>query len=187
MTEENRTENQEQQTVQKELSLREKVFEACHDIEISGEKITRALVREKTGGSDRDLSKYIREYRESVQSEEVESTESELAIREEGTVSSKNEDLETEEIEYQQAYSDKPEIDMAAIARRGAEKAAALLVGEQAVTNHLLENPDQLPPDLKKQVEFYQAKTKEIEQKRQEQYDPDFFAKGAIAQLAKMK
>lgn len=185
MSDQDRTENQKQEVVQESKTLREKVFDACHIMDFNNEKITRASVREKTGGSDRDLSQYIKEYRESVQEDEKEGTNSELAVREKGTVSSKNEDLEAEEIEYNEAYSEEPEDDMTAIARRGAERAAALIIGEKAVTNHLLQNPSQLPQDLKEQVDRYQSQIDNSTNQRQQQYNPDFFAQKAIAQLTK--
>lgn len=185
MSEQNSTENQEQEVVQETKTLKEKVFEACHIMDFNNEKISRTKVREITGGSDRDLSQLIKEYRESVQSDEKEGTDSELAISDRGTISSKNEDLEAEEIEYNGAYSEEPEDDMSAIARRGAERAAALIIGEKAVTNHLLQNPSQLPSDLKDQVNRYQSQVDETTKQRQEQYNPDFFAKKAIAQLTK--
>jgi Plasmid replication region DNA-binding N-term len=46
------------------FSLKEKVFFVCNYMQDSGEKITRDKVRIHTGGSDRDLSKYIGEWRE---------------------------------------------------------------------------------------------------------------------------
>ncbi len=62
---ENCTENDGNKEVQAELTLKEKVFIACDNMQFAGEKITRATVRSRTGGSDRDLSKYIAEWRES--------------------------------------------------------------------------------------------------------------------------
>ena len=38
-------------------SLKQQIFEACDSLEAAGERITRDKVREKTGGSDRDLSR----------------------------------------------------------------------------------------------------------------------------------
>ena len=72
---------------------------------------------------------------------------------------------------------------MAVVARRGAQRAAAMLAGEDAVVNYLLENPDQLPADLRATVEATRAKLNQTAERRQEQYDPDFFAQMAIAQF----
>lgn len=115
-----------------------------------------------------------------------ESTSSQITLSSSSTVSSKNENNQNnDELEVEGIYSQEPEKDIAAIARRGAERAAALIIGEEAITNHLLQNPDQLPPDLKEQVERYQAQVAKSTKQRQEQYNPDFFANRAIAALTK--
>lgn len=171
------TEDDESEEVQPELTLKEKVFLACDNMQSSGEKITRTSVRERTGGSDRDLSKYIAEWRESKAITVQNSEDNAIAN---GTVSSKN---VVQQGTQTPAYSDTPNSDISQIARRAAERAAALIVGENAVVAHLLENPDQLPDDLKKQVQAYQSRTNSTVERRQEQYQPDFFAQAAIAQF----
>lgn len=157
------------ETVQEGLSLKEKIFFVCNKIENSGLKITRALVREETGGSDRDLSRYINEWKESKG----------LAVRQEGKV-----EVSTNPDTQESGYSGTPNSDLEAIARRGAERAAALIVGEEAVMYHLLENPDRLPEDLRQQVEAYRQHNNQRVERRQEQYKPDFFAERAIAQFS---
>ncbi|GAX45789.1 hypothetical protein NIES4075_68100 [Tolypothrix sp. NIES-4075] len=180
---ENCTENDGNKEVQAELSLKEKVFLACDNMHFAGEKITRATVRERTGGSDRDLSRYIAEWRESkaltVQNQDNNAIASPTLQNAEGTVSSKNVVQSAQE----SGYSNTPNDDIAQIARRAAERAAALIVGENAVVAHLLENPDQLPADLKQQIEAYKSRTNTVINQRQEQYNPDFFAQAAIAQF----
>lgn len=173
MSEENCTENEQNctdlETVQEELTLKEKIFLVCNKIENSGGKITRALVREETGGSDRDLSRYINEWKESKG----------LTVRQESKIeTSTNRDTQ------QSGYSGTPNSDLEAIARRGAERAAALLIGEDAVMYHLLENPDKLPEDLRQQVEGYKQRNSQRTEQRQEQYKPDFFVEAAIAQFS---
>lgn len=190
MSEENCTENNENctdtETVQETKTLKEKIFLVCNKIENSGGKVTRAAVREETGGSDRDLSRYIAEWRQSLMPQNrpegvPNSTDNNqsLAVREEGKVST-NINTNTQ----QSGYSGTPNSDLEAIARRGAERAAALLIGEDAVMYHLLENPDRLPEDLRQQVEGYKARNNERTGRRQEQYKPDFFAEAAIAQFS---
>lgn len=207
MNEENRTNNEQQQTVQAEETLREKVFKACDNMHSQEKKITRAAVRDCTGGSDRDLSKYINEWKElkgltvhkDNKTSTVASNNEVSEVQSDGTVFSNNEalavqntseelstsvDSETEAQEITaNAYSNEPTDDIARIARRGAERAAAILVGEDAVVSHLLENPDKLPEDLRKQVEAYRAKTAEKVDRRQAQYNPDFFAAAAVSQF----
>lgn len=160
-------------------TLREKVFSNCDNMQSEGIKITRATVRERTGGSDRDLSKYIAEWRQSKALTVQNNTEN---LVETGTKFSED---EVQEFASGSEYSNTPNDDLAQIARRGAERAAALMIGEDAVVAHLLENPDQLPSDLRQQVEGYKSRTTTAVKKRQEQYNPDFFAKMAITQLNK--
>jgi hypothetical protein len=184
---ENCTENEasctKTEVVQEAKSLKEKVFLVCNKIENSGGKVTRAVVREETGGSDRDVSRYIAEWRKSLVPENVPEnvpnhTEDNqaLTVREEAKVSNSTK-VDTQ----QSGYSSTPNSDLEAIARRGAERAAALLIGEDAVMYHLLENPDRLPEDLRQQVEAYQGINSQRSQRRQEQYKPDFFVEAALA------
>jgi len=49
------------------------------------------------------------------------------------------------------------------------------------VAAYLLENPDKLPADLREKVEATQAKVNQTAERRQEEYEPDFFAQMAIA------
>jgi len=231
---ENCTNNQQEKMVQTEKTLREKVFEACHNMDLNNKKITRDAVREITGGSDRDLSKYIREYRESkemvqnkkdsgtengkltvqneentgteggkltvqneedsgteggkltVQNEEDSGTENgKLTVQDEsmnGAISSVDENS-PEEIENLEtdAYYKEPSNDMEAIARRGSEIAAAAMIAEKAVADYMLQNPDELPPDLRERVNQAQAQFDQKIKRRQKQYEPDFFVKGALA------
>ena len=165
------------EAVQPVLTLREKVFLVCTQFQNSGEKITRNAIREHTGGSDRDLSKYIAEWRESQALVVQENAEIE---QNSGTDS---DDVSSKNLNSQSSYSNKPKDDIAVVARRAAERATAMIIGEDAVVSHLLENPDSLPPDLKEQVEIYRARIAEANQHRQNQYVPDFFAEAAIAQF----
>ncbi|MBW4480027.1 MAG: hypothetical protein KME54_25120 [Tolypothrix brevis GSE-NOS-MK-07-07A] len=176
--------------VQEAKSLKEKVFLVCNKIENSGGKVTRAVVREETGGSDRDVSRYIAEWRKSLVPENVPEnvpnhTEDNqaLTVREDGKVEAST-NSRTNVDTQQSGYSGTPNSDLEAIARRGAERAAALLIGEDAVMYHLLENPDRLPEDLRQQVEGYKARNNERTERRQEQYNPDFFVEAAIGRFS---
>jgi hypothetical protein len=155
------------------FSLKEKIFFVCEYIDSSGEKITREGVRKHTGGSDRDLSKLIGEWRQSRA----------ITVQKDSEIDNQNGTVNQEEAEYINVnqYSNDPQEQLIKIARRGAEKTAALLVGEDAVILHLLENPNLLPPDLKEKVEQSKSKVDKKLQQRQQQYDPDFFAQNAIA------
>jgi hypothetical protein len=197
MNEENCTENSKDCTdtkvVQETKTLREKIFLVCNKIENSGGNITRALVRVETGGSDRDLSRYIAEWRESlVPKNEPEnvppktSNNQSLTVHEEqaSEVNTSSNQQSGYANTQQSKYSNSPSSDLEAIARRGAERAAALLIGEDAVMYHLLENPDRLPEDLRQQVEGYKARNGERTERRQEQYNPDFFVEAAIGKFS---
>jgi Plasmid replication region DNA-binding N-term len=173
MTSTNSTNNSPETPVQPELSLKEKVFLACDNMQAENKKITRESVRKITGGSDRDLSQFIKEWKESKA----------LTVQNQ---SSTIDNVPTENPDIPQgdsSYLDESADDFSKVARRGAERAAAILAGEEAVIAHLLQNPHLLPEDLKQQVQKYQSKTNTLVSEKQQQYEPDFFAQAVISQF----
>jgi len=163
-----------------EKSLQKKVFEACDSIEQTGEEITLEQVREQTGGSDRNLSRYINEWKAAKETAITVAGSSEISPQEQELVAINDESV-PDSVPSAQIYSTTPQDDLEKVARRGAERAAAILVGEDAVAAYLLENPDQLPADLRAKVEATRAKVNQTVERRQEEYEPDFFAQMAIA------
>ncbi|MBD2770714.1 DNA-binding protein [Iningainema tapete] len=168
-----------------EKSLREKVFEACHNIQAENKKITRDVVRERTGGSNRDVSKYIAEWK-------AECEKSALAVA--GTTQISQQSEESAAIVDDSApsstlnigaesYSNTAQNDLAVVGRLTAERAASILSGEKELLSFFLENPDKLPEDLRQKVERSQNKLNHLVETRKEQHDPDFFAQNLIAQF----
>ncbi|WP_166481829.1 DNA-binding protein [Scytonema sp. UIC 10036] len=174
-----------------EKSLKEKVFETCDIMAREKKSITRNAVRACTGGSDRDVSRYIAEWKAEYQRSAIEvSTKGavsqqseESAAIDDGSVPPSGTESGTGFGTGTGAYSQNPEDDIAAVARRGAERAAAMLAGESVLTNYFLENPDKLPDDLKQQVKTMQNRGNQLTAARQQQYNPDFFVARAIASL----
>ncbi|MDB9448570.1 DNA-binding protein [Dolichospermum circinale] len=164
-----------------EPSLKDKVFEICENLHSKNQKINRDIVREQLGGgSFTDISPLVAEWRklkklESVQSDslggvviENESTEISTKICTEPSTKSDGLDDATnlvlsQESEITDAAQELnatslnpafiPDSDINSMVRAGAEKAAGTLIAQEAIATHFYQNPDQLPSDLKAQLE----------------------------------
>ena len=164
-----------------EPSLKDKVFEICENLHSKNKKINRDIVREQLGGgSFTDISPLVAEWRklkklESVQSDslggvviENESTEISTKICTEPSTKSDGLDDATnlvlsQESEITDAAQELnatslnpafiPDSDINSMVRAGAEKAAGTLIAQEAIASHFYQNPDQLPSDLKAQLE----------------------------------
>ena len=169
--------------MENEKSLKEKVFEVCDYIDSLGEKVTRDKVREQTGGSDREVSRCINEWKANKETAITVAGSSELSEQQEQKSSVAGNDSLPNPLPSKAAYSNAAQNDLVEITLRGAERAAALMAGEEAMVMHFLENPDKLPPELLSKVEAVRKRTKEVHQRRSEQYDPEYFAQLAIAQF----
>ena len=160
-----------------EPSLKDKVFEICENLHSKNQKINRDIVREQLGGgSFTDISPLVAEWRklkklESVQSDslggvviENESTEisteistkfdglddaTNLVLTQESVITATKEDLDTTSLNP--AFI--PDSDINSMVRAGAEKAAGTLIAQEAIATHFYQNPNELPTDLKIQVE----------------------------------
>ena len=164
-----------------EPSLKDKVFEICENLHSKKQKINRDIVREQLGGgSFSDISPLVAEWRklkklESVQSDslggvviENESTEispkicTEPSTKSDGLHDATNLVL-SQESEITDAAQELnatslnpafiPDSDINSMVRAGAEKAAGTLIAQEAIASHFYQNPDQLPSDLKAQLE----------------------------------
>jgi hypothetical protein len=164
-----------------EPSLKDKVFEICENLHSKKQKINRDIVREQLGGgSFSDISPLVAEWRklkklESVQSDslggvviENESTEistkicTEPSTKSDGLHDASNLVL-SQESEITDAAQELnatslnpafiPDSDINSMVRAGAEKAAGTLIAQEAIASHFYQNPDQLPSDLKAQLE----------------------------------
>ncbi|MBO3463593.1 DNA-binding protein [Aetokthonos hydrillicola Thurmond2011] len=167
-----------------EKTLKEKVFEVCDYLESLGEKVTRDKVREQTGGSDREVSRCINEWKANKETAITVAGSSELSEQEEQkSPVGRGDDSVPNPVQGKAVYSNAAQNDLMEITLRGAERAAALMAGEEAMVMHFLENPDKLPPELLSKVEAVRKRTQEVRQRRSEQYDPEYFAQLAIAQF----
>jgi hypothetical protein len=126
--------------------LREIVFEICENIysETKNFKaITRKIVRAEAGrGSDRDLSQYINDWKDS-KSLVVQQPNSQ-------TIDETNKGTQVHTQPINNGFV--PDNDMANLVRSGAESAAGMLIANSAIATHFYMNPDKLPDDLKGQV-----------------------------------
>jgi hypothetical protein len=164
-----------------EPSLKDKVFEICENLHSKKQKINRDIVRQQLGGgSFSDISPLVAEWKEfkkleSVQSDslggvviENESTEispkicTEPSTKSDGLDDASNLVL-SQESEITDAAQELnatslnpafiPDSDINSMVRAGAEKAAGTLIAQEAIASHFYQNPDQLPSDLKAQLE----------------------------------
>lgn len=164
-----------------EPSLKDKVFEICENLHSKKQKINRDIVRQQLGGgSFSDISPLVAEWKElkkleSVQSDslggvviENESTEispkicTEPSTKSDGLDDANNLVL-SQESEITDAAQELnatslnpafiPDSDINSMVRAGAEKAAGTLIAQEAIASHFYQNPDQLPSDLKAQLE----------------------------------
>ena len=164
-----------------EPSLKDKVFEICENLHSKNKKINRDIVRQQLGGgSFSDISPLVAEWKElkkleSVQSDslggvviENESTEispkicTEPSTKSDGLDDANNLVL-SQESEITDAAQELnatslnpafiPDSDINSMVRAGAEKAAGTLIAQEAIATHFYQNPDQLPSDLKAQLE----------------------------------
>ena len=164
-----------------EPSLKDKVFEICENLHSKNKKINRDIVRQQLGGgSFSDISPLVAEWKElkkleSVQSDslggvviENESTEISTKICTEPSTKSDGLDdasnlVLSQESEITDAAQELnatslnpafiPDSDINSMVRAGAEKAAGTLIAQEAIATHFYQNPDQLPSDLKAQLE----------------------------------
>jgi hypothetical protein len=164
-----------------EPSLKDKVFEICENLHSKKQKINRDIVREQLGGgSFSGISPLVAEWRqlkklESVQSDSlggvvIENESTEICTQISTEPSTKSDGLHdatnlvlSQESEITDAAQELnatslnpafiPDSDINNIVRAGAEKAAGTLIAQEAIASHFYENPDQLPSDLKAQLE----------------------------------
>lgn len=164
-----------------EPSLKDKVFEICENLHSKNQKINRDIVRQQLGGgSFSDISPLVAEWRklkklESVQSDslggvviENESTEISTKICTEPSTKSDSLDdatnlVLTQKSEITDAAQELnatslnpafiPDSDINSMVRAGAEKAAGTLIAQEAIASHFYQNPNELPADLRAQLE----------------------------------
>ncbi|MEI6445959.1 MAG: DNA-binding protein [Nostocales cyanobacterium ELA583] len=150
-----------------EPSLKDKVFEICENLHSKNQKINRDIVREQLGGgSFSTISPLIREWKEikfvqpnSPNGTEIEhkgtetsteaGTKSHLVLTQESVITDTTEDLTATSLNP--AFI--PDSDINSMVRAGAEKAAGTLIAQEAIATHFYQNPDELPADLRAQLE----------------------------------
>ncbi|WP_080683876.1 DNA-binding protein [Aphanizomenon flos-aquae] len=148
---------------QEHEDLKIRVFEICENLYIKNEKINRNIVRERLGGgSFSTIGPLIREWKElksvqfnslngtEIEDESTESgTESHLVLSQESVITATQEELTATSVNP--AFI--PDSDINSMVRAGAEKAAGTLIAQEAIATHFYQNPDELPADLRAQLE----------------------------------
>jgi Plasmid replication region DNA-binding N-term len=156
-----------------ELSLRERVFQACKQFENENKEITCEAVRKITKGSERNVSKYIKDWDDNkngsaltVQNSSYIEIQSELEM-----VQTTEETVQTVLNSYNQQHN----IDADEARKRGAERYVAIRAGEEEIIQFLFDNPDKLPEPYKQKLEEITNASKEKMNARSAKYEVDFF------------
>lgn len=158
-------------------SLRERVFQACDNLESKQKNITRKAVREITKGSDRDISKYMKEWREG-KNERTQAMQDSTHI----DPQTSKEVVQTIPINFNQELHQ----DDANMAMQGAaSRAAEIMITEEKLMQYYLQNPDQLPEELKQEIAQAQKDTDEMLNARLMMYKVDSFTEMVLSSLQK--
>ena len=142
-------------TKQKKTSLRERVFLACEYLESNNTKTTRDAVLKITGGSCRDLSRYINEWRESK--------------KQNTTIPPTSNDRQT----INNNFSDMQ--NTISLQMASAKRATEIIIAQEKSVQYFLENPDQLPEEFKQEIAKAKNETYDIMNKRWKRYGGSIF------------
>lgn len=156
-------------------SLRERVFQTCDNLESKQKKITRDIVRGITKGSDRDLSKYIKEWREG-KNKRTQAMQGSTHINPQ---TSKEVEQKIPINFNQELHQDDAKTAMEGAARRAAE----IIITEEKLMQYYLQNPDQLPDELKQEVAQAQKDTHEMLKARSMMYEVENFTELVLSSL----
>jgi Plasmid replication region DNA-binding N-term len=151
-------------------TLRKKVFENCDDMEVEGIKITREAVRQRTGGSDRDLSRYIGEWRDSKA----------LVVQGKEAISQ----IPDEEIKPTPASTTTiSRADIEQIKSNAVQRVKALRIAEIQVARAYQENPNLLPSEILEEINQAEMAAIATPLNHRNYYDPNALAQMVIASL----
>lgn len=188
----NSEEDTEETKLTKKTTLRKRVFKVCDTFKSEGKKITCNTVRAITGGNDRDLSKYLKEWRKSNNDNQSEDDNSEqgegtLVVQNKGNIEAQShgEIAQEEEVQTIKARALKRHINATTGAViNGANRVANTLVREEKAFQYLMENPDQLPLELKQEVEKAMSESDRIMNERAVRFETSFSIEEVIASLS---
>ena len=154
-------------------TLREKVFSACDIMRQAGEKITRHTIRERTGGSDRDLSKYIGEWREAQESQA-------LVVQGESSIA-QNPDEEIKPTPTSTTTISHADIEQ--VKSNAIQRVKALRIAEIQVARAYQENPNLLPPEILEEINQAEMAAIATPLNHRNYYDPNALAQMVISNL----
>lgn len=179
---------------------REKVFKACDQLEQEGINITRDNVLKISGGSCRDLSGYIEEWRQSKKNKDdsiddatntTEATNTSSALVAQGSnemVQSRNENnIQTSpEVLETTPINDYDDPDNTAdMAISAVKRVKGMILTEEKIMQHFFKNPDQMPEKFKQEIAQAKSETKAMINERSATFEVDFFMKKALMSLEK--
>lgn len=183
-------------------SIKELIFSICENLQTNKQKITRNKVQNKLkelrngkGASNRDLSKYIKDWKEQQgTANETEASEEDAEIEQEAeedgsalvTTGGEIVTAPQEEInigaESLQAEASLPPNQMQQLIRGAAEQATGTMIAQTAIAGYYIQNPHELPEDLRQQVEEAQTNFTSLQRRR---YNPTTIINQAMTLIQK--
>jgi hypothetical protein len=154
------------------FSLKERVFQVCKQFENENKEITCEAVQKITKGSERNVSKYIKDWNENKKSSVAVQNSSDIKVQ------SSKETVQTAEEIVQNVlnnYNQQDSIDANEAKKRGVERYVAIPAGEEAIIRFFFENPDMLPEPYKQQLEEITNASEETMNARSAKYEVNFF------------
>lgn len=163
----------EETATKNEPKLRERVFFACESFEQEGKKVTRDAIRAVTRGSDRDVSRYIKEWKEWKEFK----NKGALAVQ----GSSDIEAQAPQQIVQTVVINQRINQDADKVRKASSTRATNILVGYELGTQHFLENPSELDEELQEIIAQAKSSTDEKLDGFTARYEVNFFAKMVIS------
>jgi hypothetical protein len=202
--------DQEKIDIEKLTSTRDRVFFVCEKLKRENKNITRDGVRVIAKGSNRDVGKYIKEWK-AIQDAGILNEDSEdnildldsdikntdtpeiagkLAVQgnndivhqnqNENNIQNNSEVLETTPIN---SYNDPDNV--AEIAISALNRAKGMVLAEEKIVQHFFKNPNLMPEEFKREIAQAKSETSTMINERSATFEVDFFMKKALMSLEK--
>lgn len=204
---ENELSAQEKIDIEKLASTRDRVFFVCEKFKREDKNITRDGVRAIAKGSNRDVGKYIKEWKaikdaglldenseddilDSDSNTDIPETTGKLAVqgkndivhqnKNENNIQNNSQVLETTPIN---SYNEPDNV--AEMAISALNRAKGMILTEEKIMQHFFKNPDQMPEEFKQEIAQAKSETNAIINERSATFEVDFFMKKALMSLEK--
>ncbi|MBD2776185.1 DNA-binding protein [Iningainema tapete] len=162
-----------------EKTVRDKVFECCAQLESENKSITRNVVRLRTGGSNRDVSKYITEWKEQNNTAITVATNTDISQQTGESAAISSEAAPTNApIQPAISQADIEQIKLEAQQRVKAKRLAVIKVAQ-----YYEENPNLLPEEMRKEIEAEEMAAISCSLSHRSYYDPNALTQAVITSM----